>query len=77
MVGELREMEEVGVHLFLWEEVAGGVHDLEISDYGIEELVEEGREEDCGPHEAEGLQLHYLGLGGYSEMEGPLYLCGE
>lgn len=56
-----------------------GVHDAELSDYGVEEVVEvgQGREEGSGPHEVEGVRVHHWGLVGYSEMVDPLNLCGQ
>lgn len=77
-LSQQREVEEVEVRFFQWEEVVEGAHDVELFDYGMEEVVEvgQGREEDLGPHEVEGVLIHHLGLGGYSEMEDLLHLCG-
>lgn len=79
-MGELsnhqREVEDVGVQLFQWEEVVEAVHVEEVSDCGLEELVEVGQgwEEGPGLHEVEGLQVDHLGLGEYSEMEDLFHL---
>lgn len=72
-----REMEVVEVHLLQVEDVVEGGHDAEISDYGMQVEVGQGREEGLDLHETERLRRHHLVLGGYSEMEDPLHLCGQ